>query len=162
MKLHNPPEPKSILGIDVGKRRIGIAGCDPLGITINRLPPLHRESFDEDLKIIKGYCSSRNVQGIIIGIPLNSNGMPTKQAKYCQKYGLQLIEALKLPIAWVNEHSSSWAAGEKYNLKKDKSGELDSAAAALLVEQWLREGPELKPVRMASLPHSQVDSDSGS
>ena len=50
--------------------------------------------------------------------------------------------AQSLPLAWVNEHTSSWAAGERWGLQGDRSGRLDSAAAAVLLEQWLREGPE--------------------
>jgi putative Holliday junction resolvase len=45
-------------------------------------------------------------------------------------------------LVWVNEHSSSWAAAELRGLQGDRSGALDSAAAALLLEQWLLEGPE--------------------
>jgi putative holliday junction resolvase len=45
-------------------------------------------------------------------------------------------------VAWVNEHSSSWEAADRFGLRGDRSGRLDSLAAALLLEQWLREGPE--------------------
>jgi len=50
----------------------------------------------------------------------------------------------------VNEPASSWAAGEAHRLHGDRSGALDSAAAALLLEQWLREGPEPLPVSAAT------------
>ena len=50
---------------------------------------------------------------------------------------------LDLPLAWVNEHSSTWEAKNRFNIENDRTGKLDSAAAALLLEQWLREGPEL-------------------
>ncbi|MFM7311888.1 MAG: Holliday junction resolvase RuvX, partial [Cyanobium sp.] len=50
----------------------------------------------------------------------------------------------------VNEYASSWAAGEQHQLHGDRSGALDSAAAALLLEQWLREGPEPAPVAPAT------------
>ena len=66
---------------------------------------------------------------------------------------------LDLPIAWVNEHSSSWAAADRYNLKSDRSGQLDSASAQLLLEQWLQEGPELKPVDTASYLSHNLESD---
>ena len=69
---------------------------------------------------------------------------------------------LGLPLAWVNEHSSTWSAAMKFNLKKDRSGNLDSAAAALLLEQWLKEGPELKPVNWASPSFSNVERNDGS
>ena len=65
----------------------------------------------------------------------------------CRRYGLALQRGLaqrhlSLPLAWVNEHSSSWDAAERFGLRGDRSGRLDSLAAALLLEQWLREGPE--------------------
>jgi putative Holliday junction resolvase len=50
----------------------------------------------------------------------------------------------------VNEHSSSWAAAETHGLHGDRSGALDSAAAALLLEQWLQEGPDPLPVAAAT------------
>jgi len=50
-----------------------------------------------------------------------------------------------LPVAWVNEHSSSWAAAEQHGLHGDRTGRLDSAAAALLLQQWLQDGPEPVP-----------------
>ena len=155
------PKPKSILSIDVGRKRVGLAGCDPLGITVSILPPLHRKSFAEDLKILKIHCEKRKVEGLVVGLPLDEKGAPTRQAKYCQQYGQKLAQKLGLPIAWVNEHSSSWAAGEKFNLHNDRSGQLDSAAAALLLEQWLREGPEVKPVKLATFPNGQLTCDGG-
>ena len=57
------PATTSVLSIDVGRKRIGLAGCDPLGLTISNLPALHRKSFDEDLKEIKLLCKERNVEG---------------------------------------------------------------------------------------------------
>ena len=151
------PKPISVLSIDVGRKRIGLAGCDPLGITISNLPALHRKSFEEDLKIIKILCQRRNVEGLLIGIPLDEKGGATKQAKHCERYGKRLAQNLDLPIAWINEHSSSWTAAQKYKLHNDRSGQLDSAAAGLLLEQWLREGPELKPVHMPAYQMRQVN-----
>ena len=140
------PTPTSVLSLDVGSKRIGLAGCDPLGITVKPLPPLARSSIKNDLERLRLICKDRNVKGLIIGNPLDEKGNTTQQSKDCEKYGTQIAIALELPIAWVNEHSSSWEASEIFNLKGDKTGKLDSAAAFLLLKQWLEEGPELKPV----------------
>ncbi|MGA0996492.1 MAG: Holliday junction resolvase RuvX, partial [Vulcanococcus sp.] len=35
------PAPRSVLSLDVGRKRIGLAGCDPLGLTVKPLPALH-------------------------------------------------------------------------------------------------------------------------
>ena len=145
MKTIEQPKPTSILSLDIGKRRIGLAGCDPLGITVTPLPALHRKSFEEDLKYLKAHCLKRSVRGLVIGLPLDERGLPTMQSSQCEKYGQRVAKSLDLPIAWVNEHSSSWAAATEYKLEGDRSGKVDSQAAALLLKQWLREGPELKP-----------------
>ena len=134
------PQPCSILSLDVGRKRIGLAGCDPLGISVTPLSALRRGRFDADLVVLRAHCSARSVQGLVVGLPLDASGQPTAQAEHCQRYGLRLADALELPLAWVNEHSSTWAAGEQFGLTGDRSGRLDSAAAALLLEQWLAEG----------------------
>ena len=138
------PIPTSILSIDYGHKRIGLAGCDPLGITITRLNPIKRVSFHTDLEIIKNLCSDREVRGLVVGLPLDKYGKSTIQSKHCMNYGQKIAKELALPLAWVNEHSSSWAAGQKHNLQNERTGKIDSAVAALLLEQWLREGPELQ------------------
>ena len=143
------PIPKSILSIDVGTKRVGIAGCDPLGITVTSLPAFHRKTFFEDLKILKGHCSNRNVKGLVIGIPFDQDGNLTKQAKLCRSYGTRIAQELDLPVAWVNEHSSTWEAKLRLKLSDDRTGKIDSEAAALLLEQWLLEGPELQPVSIS-------------
>ncbi len=155
------PKPTSILSIDVGNKRIGLAGCDPLGITITPLPPVLRKNFKIDLEKIKYQCAKRSVEGLVIGLPLDKNGLATSQSKQCKKYGIRVAKALNLPLAWVNEHCSTWAAEKQYKLYGDRSGKLDSASAALLLEQWLREGPELKPVQAMSYLNHKVSFDSG-
>ena len=137
------PKPRSVLGIDIGNKRIGIAGCDPLGISITHLPAIFRKSFQEDLHEFGKICAIRNVQGLIIGNPLDMHGMETNQSKQCKKYGIKLAKCLNLPLVFINEHCSTIQAKEQFSLKKDKTGRIDSAAAAILLQQWLIEGPNL-------------------
>ena len=152
----------SVLSLDVGRRRIGLAGCDALGIVVTPLPALKRGRFSADLEALRGHCTNRAVQGLVVGLPLDASGAFTPQAEHCRRYGVRLAAALQLPLAWVNEHSSTWAAAEHYGLSGDRSGRLDSAAAALLLDQWLREGPMLKPVQTAAIGPSTVGSHAGS
>lgn len=156
------PRPRSSLSLDVGRRRIGLAGCDPLGITVRPLAALQRRRFPEDLAHLRDLCRQRRVELLVVGLPLDRNGEPTEQAMHCKRYGLRLAQALQLPLAWINEHSSSWAAGEALGLHGDRSGQLDSAAAALLLEQWLREGPEPEPVTAAASERGRRPGDAGS
>ncbi|MCT0226501.1 Holliday junction resolvase RuvX [Synechococcus sp. CS-1328] len=142
------PRRRSVLALDVGRRRIGLAGCDPLGLTVTPLPPLRRGAFPADLAVLEPLVRQRRVEALVVGLPLDQQQQPTAQAVHCRRYGERLARQLNLPLALVNEFASSWAAAELHGLHGDRSGALDSAAAALLLEQWLAEGPE--PVQPAT------------
>ena len=139
----NQTKPCSVLCLDIGNKRIGIAGCDQLGISITHLPAIFRKSFEEDLQKFETLCSKRRVQGLVIGKPLDMNGKETLQSIRCKKYGIKLASCLSLPVVFINEHCSTIEASEKFSLKRDKTGRIDSAAAAILLQQWLIEGPNL-------------------
>ena len=154
-----PPRPRSVLALDVGRRRVGLAGCDPLGVTVTPLPALARGEFRADLERVLALVRQRRVEALVVGLPLDATQRPTPQGIHCRRYGLRLARALQalgqpISLAWVDEHASSWEAGERFGLHGDRSGRLDSAAAVLLLEQWLREGPE--PLNLTALTDDPV------
>ena len=138
------PISKSMLSLDLGKKRIGLAGCDPLGITITTIPALIRKNNEEDMNYIRKICIQRQVKGLIIGLPLDENGKETVQSEFCKTFGGKIAKMLKLPFVFINEHSSTWEASQTFKMQKDKTGKIDSASAAILLQQWLREGPDIK------------------
>ena len=138
------PKSKAILSLDVGTKRIGLAYCDSLFITVNILPAVKREKNNDELKTIKNHIKKLNLTGFIIGLPLDEDGEMTSQAFDCETYGEFLFNELKLPFSFVNEHSSTWESTNRFGIKKDKSGLIDSLSAKVILEQWIQEGPELK------------------
>ena len=138
------PKSKSILSLDVGLKRIGLAYCDSLFITVNILPALNRERNNNEIIIIKEHIKKLNLTGFIVGLPLDESGGMTSQALDCKTYGEFLFNELKLPFSFVNEHSSTWESTNRFGVKKDKSGLIDSLSAKIILEQWIQEGPELK------------------
>ena len=138
------PKSKSILSLDIGLKRIGLAYCDPLCITVNILPAVKREKGNKEIITIKNYIEEYNITGFIVGLPLDDEGKMTKQALDCETYGKYLYDKLKLPFSFVNEHSSTWESTNRFGIKKDKSGLIDSFSAKVILEQWILEGPELR------------------
>ena len=138
------PKSKSILSLDVGLKRIGLAYCDSLFITVNILPALKRDRDNNEIIIIKEHIKKLNLTGFIVGLPLDESGGMTSQALDCKNYGEFLFNELKLPFSFVNEHSSTWESTNRFGVKKDKSGLIDSLSAKIILEQWIQEGPELK------------------
>ena len=138
------PESKAILSLDVGIKRIGLAYCDSLFITVNILPAVKREKNNTELKTIKNHIKKLKLTGFIVGLPLDDKGGMTSQAFDCKNYGQLLFNELKLPFSFVNENSSTWESTNRFGVKKDRSGLIDSLSAKVILEQWIQEGPELK------------------
>ncbi len=138
------PKSRSILSLDVGTKRIGLAYCDSLFITVNILPAVKREKNYSEINTIKQHIQKLNLTGFIVGLPLDEDGNMTTQAFDCETYGEFLFNELKLPFCFVNEHSSTWESSNRFGIKKDKSGLIDSLSARVILEQWIQEGPELK------------------
>ena len=138
------PKPRSILSLDVGTKRIGLAYCDPLCITSNILPAVNRFENNKEFKIIRNHVDKLNLTGFIVGLPLDEEGNITPQAIDCRNYGQLLSNELKLPFSYVNEHSSTWESSYRFGIEKDKSGMIDSFSAKIILEQWIKEGPELE------------------
>ncbi len=140
----NKPSSTSILGLDIGEKRIGLAYSDALNITVNILPAVKRTKDFSELKIIQEHIYKHNIHGIIAGLPLDEKGCMTKQAIDCKTYVDIVIKKIELPFAFVNEHSSTWEALNRFDIKKDKTGLIDSFSAKIILEQWIIEGPELE------------------
>ena len=85
-----------------------------------------------------------NLSGFIVGLPLDEAGNMTSQAFDCKTYGEFLFNELRLPFSFVYEHSSTWESTNRFGVKKDKTGLIDSLSAKVILEQWIQEGPELK------------------
>ena len=136
------PKSKSILCLDVGKKRIGLAYCDSLFITVNILPAVKREKNNNEIITIKNHIKKLNLTGFIVGLPIDEAGNMTTQAFDCKTYGEFLFSELRLPFSFVNEHSSTWESTNRFGVKKDKSGLIDSLSAKVILEQWIQEGPE--------------------
>ena len=121
------------------------------------LPALQRRSPEEDAQAVVALALRRQVTLLVVGLPLDASQQLTAQAHQSLRYGRRLARliaarGLVLPLVWVNEFATSWAAAEQFGLKGDRSGKLDSAAAALLLEQWLREGSVIESESLLPFP----------
>ena len=92
-----------ILALDVGKRRIGLAISDPLGITAQGLPTLERTTIREDVAKLVDLASERSVSLFVIGKPLHMSGDESRQAEYIKNFGGRLT---KKPVFQFNSGTS--------------------------------------------------------
>ncbi len=131
------------LGLDVGSKRIGVAGCDGLGLIATGLTTIWRSSFQEDVARLAEIIKERNVELLVIGLPYTMDGNLGSQAKQVQKFARRVSAALELSIEYVDERLTSYAAEQmmiaaKISVSENKAT-IDRIAAAVILQQWLDE-----------------------
>lgn len=131
----------SALGLDVGKKRIGIAGCDGTGLIATGLTTIHRTSWTEDMRQLKEIIEEREVDTLVIGLPYNLDGTIGFQAKQVQKFADKVAKILQIPTEYVDERLTSVEAETQLKAQKQFStynkGAIDRRAAAIILQQWL-------------------------
>ncbi|WP_035139636.1 Holliday junction resolvase RuvX [Fischerella sp. PCC 9605] len=137
------PTPKcvSALGLDVGRKRIGVAGCDRTGLIATGITTVERTSFQQDVEQIQQLVNEREVQVLVIGLPYSMDGSLGFQAKQVQKFATRLGKVLNLPVEYVDERLTSFQA-EQLLIAENRSPSrhkalIDRKAAALILQQWL-------------------------
>ena len=131
----------SALGLDVGKKRMGVAGCDGTGLIATGLTTIYRTSLTEDIKQLQSIIEERKVEILVIGLPYSLDGTVGFQAKQVQKFANKIAKILQLPVEYVDERLTSVEAEAQLKAKKKFStrdkGAVDRRAAAIILQQWL-------------------------
>jgi putative Holliday junction resolvase len=131
----------SALGLDVGSKRVGVAGCDRTGLIATGITTIERTSFEKDVEYLRQLVNERQVQVLVIGLPYSMDGSLGFQARQVQKFANRVAKALKLPMEYVDERLTSFQAeqlliAENRSPSRNKSL-IDRKAAALILQQWL-------------------------
>ncbi|BAY40769.1 Holliday junction resolvase-like protein [Nostoc sp. NIES-2111] len=131
----------SALGLDVGRKRVGVAGCDRTGLIATGITTVERTSFERDVQQIQDIVNERQVEVLIVGLPYSMDGSIGFQARQVQKFATRLAKALQLPVEYVDERLTSFQA-EQMLIAENRSPSrnkalIDRKAAALILQQWL-------------------------
>jgi putative Holliday junction resolvase len=130
-----------VLALDLGKRRIGLALSDELGITAQGLETLQRSNIREDLARLAQLASEKNVALILMGNPLHMSGHEGRQAAYARDFGERLREATGLPIEYRDERLTTVEAQRVLRQSgisiQKRAKAVDRLAAVILLESYL-------------------------
>ena len=131
----------SALGLDVGKKRIGVAGCDGTGLIASGLTTIEYQSFNQVVEQLQYLVQERQVEVLVVGLPYAMNGSLGFQAKHVQKFASKVATALQLPLEYVDERLTSFQAEQLLhaeNLSPSRNkGLIDRKAASIILQQWL-------------------------
>jgi len=138
----------------VGRKRIGLAVSDELGITAQGIETLQRTRIRDDLAALKAIAEGWNIRLLLIGRPLHMNGSESRQNEYTKEFAERLQQHLSLPAVYWDERLTS---AEAERMLRDAGASLDQKkrsvdrlAAVLLLESYL-ESQHLAAINEANL-----------
>ena len=127
-----------LLGIDPGKKRIGVAISDENKIIATPYTTIIKSNFSELLIQINIIINENDIKGIVIGNPINLDGSSSQSSQSAKDFAINLSKNIAIPIAMWDERLSSRGA---FNLSNDlnvntskKMSKLDENSAAFILQ----------------------------
>ena len=105
-----------LLGIDPGKKNIGLAICDENKAVATPFKILIKNNFESILKEIEKIIQENEIKGIVIGNPINMDGSLGRSAQSSMDFAKNLSRNITIPITLWDERLSSEAA---FKMTKD-------------------------------------------
>jgi putative Holliday junction resolvase len=133
-----------ILALDLGKKRIGLALSDPLGISAQGLDTLQRSTVREDIAALEAIAREHQVQLVLLGHPLNMSGAEGRQAVYTRDFAQRLTERTGLAVRLWDERLTTKEAErvlKQSGISIEKRAKaVDRLAAVILLASYLDAG----------------------
>jgi putative Holliday junction resolvase len=141
--METNPKYETILALDVGEKRIGVARAHLDALFPTPLTTLEQpERFIED---ILGLAASEKASALVVGLPRGLDGQSTAQTAAVQTFVTKLETRLSIPVYWSDEAMTSAHAEAELRArgKPYTKANIDALAAVYILEDHLREHPEL-------------------
>lgn len=133
-----------ILAIDLGQAHTGLALTDPEQVLVFGRGVLRGfKRLEEVFQAIQELCAKESVVEVVLGLPLDEEGNPTKQSERIERLGAKLETFLKgIPVKYVDESFTSFEAGDFLASRgvkgSDRKSHEDEMAAVQILERYLK------------------------
>ena len=134
-------EGSRLLGIDPGKRNVGIAICDPSHLIATPYETIQAKKLKNLLEELDKIIIENNIKGIVVGHPINMDGTEGPRSQSTKDFVKNIIKHTHLPVTLWDERLSSVGAfksmqdlGINSSSKKDK---LDKNSAAFILQGFI-------------------------
>ena len=125
---------ETVLGFDYGERRLGVAVGQTVTRTAQALVTLAMRDGQPDWPTLARLVAEWRPARLVVGRPTSEDGSPHVMAPAIERFARRLEGRYRLPVAFVDERLSSYAACED---PASKRVGLDAVAARNLLETWL-------------------------
>jgi len=131
-----------VLAIDYGRKRIGLALSDELGLTARPLSILERSNRQTDMRRLREICREQGVARILVGHPVHMTGEPSDMSEESARFATRLAKELGIPTELADERLTSWEADQflaEAKSRRPRNAPVDDLAAAILLRDYLNQ-----------------------
>lgn len=132
---------KRILALDYGRRRVGVAISDPLGVTAQPAGVMDGRDMEKLIHQISKLIKQKHIEKILLGYPLHMSGETGRGTQRVSQFADRLFKETKIPVKLWDERLTSVQAqnllhqmGRKPSRNKDK---IDTISAVLILQNYL-------------------------
>ena len=127
-----------LIGLDLGTKRIGIAICDELQSIATPFKTIQKDNFAKFLDELKFIIKENNIEGIIVGNPINMDGTIGPSAQSVRDVCENILKNINIPLCFWDERLSTVGAlnlSSQLDIKFSKKiKKIDQNAAAFILQ----------------------------
>jgi len=132
-----------LIGVDYGRRRIGLAMTDETGTVVRGLPTIDRKKCPGLTAALMAVIAAERPEAIVFGLPLDADDHETAMSAEVRAFAADFEKTARIPVYFVDESLTSKKAAEllmfrKKKIRRDKAA-VDRIAACLILEAFLKE-----------------------
>jgi putative Holliday junction resolvase len=142
---------RRVAALDLGKARVGLAISDDLGMLAHPRPALDGTSLKSLLETLRELVETEAVGRFLVGLPKDMSGSDGTAAQRAVRFCRKLADTTGCEVELVDERLTTVEATrrlrEQGKRTADVKASVDSASAAILLQQWLDRRGLRRPVR---------------
>lgn len=135
-----------VLGFDFGHKRIGIATGDTVTGSAAPFGALSSPAGDIDWSAIERLLTQFKPEVLVVGSPRHADGSESALSAAADRFAAELARRAALPVERCDEYGSSIEAAQALRAarrtgshpRRLQRGDIDGAAAAIILQRWLQ------------------------
>ncbi|MFP6760118.1 MAG: Holliday junction resolvase RuvX [Rhodospirillales bacterium] len=133
------PKKNRLLGLDVGRKTIGLAVSDSDMKIATTVGTIRRSKFTKDVKNLDAIITERQVNGLVLGLPISMDGNEGPACQSVRQFAVNLDNILEIGITFWDERLSTSAVErlliKEADLSRNRRSEIiDKMAAAYILQ----------------------------
>lgn len=135
------PAAGRVVALDIGTKRVGVAVCDELRVTVRPVTTIERKSWKKLLSQVKQIVAEYDAVALVLGLPYNFDGSESEMSAEARRLARNFALSLEVLVFLQDERVTSYEAKarlwQRGRSEKEAEKEKDTEAAVIILEDFL-------------------------